>query len=206
MKQCTKCKQLKNSSLYNTDKRHKDGLQSRCKRCQRDWKIAHKADLQKYRKTYYLANKERENKNSKKWNSAHKQLKAKYDAKYNKKPEVKIRKRLRRRFEAALQHATSKSSKSRKYIGCSIQELRDYLQKLFKPGMSWENYGFRGWHIDHIKPLCAFDLSCDKEIKKAFNYKNLQPLWAKDNLKKGGRYGRFRQHSSKREKNVRHER
>ena len=46
--------------------------------------------------------------------------------------------------------------------------------------MSWENYG--QWHVDHIIPCCTFNLTDESQLKKCFNYKNLQPLWAKDNL------------------------
>lgn len=60
--------------------------------------------------------------------------------------------------------------------------------------MTWDNHG-RGcngkgleeWHIDHIKPCASFDLSKSKEQLKCFNYKNLQPLWAEDNLSKGSK-------------------
>ena len=48
--------------------------------------------------------------------------------------------------------------------------------------MSWDNYG--DWHIDHIIPCAAFDLTDIEQQKKCFNYKNLQPLWAEENLKK----------------------
>ena len=64
------------------------------------------------------------------------------------------------------------------------KELKEHLEKQFKEGMSWENYGFYGWHIDHILPLSSFDLTKAEEQKKAFHYTNLQPLSAKENLQK----------------------
>ena len=54
--------------------------------------------------------------------------------------------------------------------------------------MKWSNMGGKkGWQIDHIKPLVKFDLSKKSNQLKAFNYKNTQPMWIKDNLSKGGR-------------------
>lgn len=77
-------------------------------------------------------------------------------------------------------------------LGCSIEEFKVYLECRFQPGMSWDNYGAGGWHIDHIVPLCRFDLSSSMELKKACNYTNLQPLWANDNLEKRKTDGTFR--------------
>ena len=51
--------------------------------------------------------------------------------------------------------------------------------------MNWKNYGFRGWHIDHIKPLSSFDLSDRNQLLEACHYTNLQPLWWYENLSKG---------------------
>ena len=71
-------------------------------------------------------------------------------------------------------------------LGCDGKFLKKHLQKKFSKGMSWNNYG--EWHVDHIVPIDYFlknhDFN-DVEIQKeCFNYKNLQPLWATDNLKK----------------------
>lgn len=70
-------------------------------------------------------------------------------------------------------------------LGCTIKEARDHLEKKFTKGMSWDNHSKTGWHIDHIIPCCSFDLTDPIQQKKCFNYTNLQPLWAFDNLSKG---------------------
>ena len=69
---------------------------------------------------------------------------------------------------------------------CSISYLMGYLEAKFTDGMTWENHG--KWHIDHIKPCCKFNLLDKNEQIKCFHYTNLQPLWAKDNLSKGGKF------------------
>lgn len=80
-----------------------------------------------------------------------------------------------------------KSGSAVQDLGCSIEELKIYMESKFQKGMNWDNYGFYGWHIDHIKPLSKFDLTDRKQFLEACNYINLQPLWWQDNLRKGNR-------------------
>ena len=80
-----------------------------------------------------------------------------------------------------------KSGSAVEDLGCSIEYLKIHLERMFFPGMSWENYGKGGWSIDHIVPLCQFDLTNKVLFKKACHYTNLQPLWEEDNSSKGGR-------------------
>lgn len=68
-------------------------------------------------------------------------------------------------------------------LGCTLSGLVWHLESLFQSGMTWENRGRVGWHIDHIKPLAAFDLTDPVQLGAACHYTNLQPLWA-DNMKK----------------------
>jgi len=92
---------------------------------------------------------------------------------------------LRNRIRIAIRNnATSKSKQTLELLGCSISEFKEYINKKFKPGMSWDNRG--KWHVDHIIPCCKFDLADIKEQKKCFHYTNLQPLWARENLQKSG--------------------
>ena len=70
-------------------------------------------------------------------------------------------------------------------IGCSIDHLITHLEKQFKTGMTWDNYG--QWHVDHIKPLTSFNLDEPEQQRCACHYTNLQPLWADENKSKGNR-------------------
>ena len=78
-----------------------------------------------------------------------------------------------------------KHNKTFDIVGCSPKELKNYLEKQFKAGMTWENHGFYGWHIDHKLPLSSG--KTEEEILKLCHYTNLQPLWGDDNLKKGNK-------------------
>ena len=88
---------------------------------------------------------------------------------------------MRNRLRCAIK-GNFKSGSAVKDLGCSIDELKTYLESKFKPGMYWDNWSYDGWHIDHIKPLASFDLTDRKQLLEACHYTNLQPLWAKDNL------------------------
>lgn len=78
-----------------------------------------------------------------------------------------------------------KGSTTAALLGCSFETLRLHIESLFQPGMNWENRGFDGWHVDHKIPLAsAVD---EASLRALCHYKNLQPLWASDNLKKGAK-------------------
>ena len=160
-KACCKCKEWKPLTLYNFSKTHWDKLRNDCKDC-----------LVKYRKDNL------------------KKISKKY-IEYEKKrkltdPEFKLLKTLISRLGSAIKIKNAKKLDSTlKLTGCSIGCLKGYLEAKFEEGMTWENHG--KWHIDHIKPCCSFNLMDEEEKRVCFNYKNLQPLWAKDSLSKCGK-------------------
>ena len=98
-----------------------------------------------------------------------------------------IKERISKRIRQAL-----KSQKVRKdnsalfYLGCSIEDARIHIESKFAKNMNWENYG--EWELDHIRPCASFDLKKESEQLKCFNFKNLQPLWKKDNRKKSDKW------------------
>lgn len=73
-----------------------------------------------------------------------------------------------------------------RHLDFTADDLREHLASRFQPGMSWENYG--QWHIDHIRPCASFDLTDHQQFRACWSLSNLQPLWARDNLRKGARY------------------
>lgn len=97
-------------------------------------------------------------------------------------PLFKLKRNLRSRLNKAVQFGY-KAGSAVDDLGCSIEELKIYLELRFQPGMTWNNYG--DWHIDHVKPLASFDITDPDQVKQACHYTNLQPLWKEDNLRKG---------------------
>jgi len=99
-------------------------------------------------------------------------------------PEMK---RLSKNFSQSIRSRLNNAVKSNHWetvVGYSINELKTHLEKQFKPGMTWDNYG--EWHIDHKIPISAFNFKSinDIDFKKCWALNNLQPLWKEDNFHK----------------------
>jgi hypothetical protein len=108
-----------------------------------------------------------------------------YMRKYRTDNKKNICSNLRTRIWCVLTRSKTKKSKSLEcLIGCTIPFLIEYIESKFTKDMSWDNYGYYGWHIDHIIPCSSFDVADIEQQKKCFHYTNLQPLWAFENLSK----------------------
>ncbi len=79
----------------------------------------------------------------------------------------------------------TKKQRMSKLIGCTREQFVEYIQKRFTKGMHWNNYG--EWEMDHIIPCTAFDLTDPEQQRKCFHYTNLQPMWKRDNIRKGNK-------------------
>lgn len=108
--------------------------------------------------------------------------------KYQNDPYYRMAHNLRIRMLNVLRAAgTNKSKKTRILIGCSAQELARHIERQFTEGMTWENRGRNGWHIDHIVPCAAFDFRIPEHQSMCFHYSNLRPMWGADNIRKSDR-------------------
>ena len=179
--------------LKRQRERYHQNIESR-RKYGRNYRREH-ADL--YRESslrHYYKNRDRYIALSKEWKSKNREHILEYARMFKKKsfasnPVFRLKICLQTRIRLALKSSHAKKcKKSAELIGTSIENLRKHLESQFKLGMSWENWGLKGWHIDHIRPLSSFNLTDPEQQKLAFHYTNLQPLWAKDNIRKGAKY------------------
>lgn len=99
---------------------------------------------------------------------------------------TRIKARLRSRIHRAVAAGGArKKAKTMELVGIAESELMMWIEGQFLDGMSWENR--REWHIDHIIPCSAFDLTDEEQQRVAFHYTNLRPLWGTENMAKRDR-------------------
>lgn len=108
------------------------------------------------------------------------------NARYKNDLQFKLAAVLRSRIQKFLQ-SSGKSGSVVRDLGCTVSKLKSHIESQFQEGMSWSNWSQNGWHIDHIKPLSSFDLTDRSQFLQACSYKNMRPLWAKENLSKGSK-------------------
>jgi len=82
------------------------------------------------------------------------------------------------------------SKRGRKWeslVDFTKDDIIRHLEKQFTDGMSWDNYG--DWHIDHKIPISAHNFKNTKhqDFKRCWSLKNLQPMWASENISKGAK-------------------
>ena len=174
MKTCKECGEEKPLDQYCKRKEEKDGLHRYCKVC-----------MSKRGKKEYNEDKEKHLKRTKRWREENKEYHKSlmknhyhtnkdYYRQWNRdKTKTDILFRLRHVVNSIINHhlKSGKSKKTIEYLGCTIQEYKEYLEPMFTPEMNWDNYGTY-WEIDHIYPLAKGG---------PFHYTNTQPLTITEN-------------------------
>jgi hypothetical protein len=93
------------------------------------------------------------------------------------------------RISAGIRQSLNGAKGRRKWetlVGYTIQDLKKHLERQFKSGMTWGHVVNGKIHIDHIIPKSAFKFTSADQLsfKRCWALKNLQPLWANENLQK----------------------
>lgn len=154
----------------------------------RKYEALNKGRVLLWKKKYYYKNRDKILLKQKMFKKAHPDImRERWKRHAEKSMNYKLRHSCRLRIKNALGDIRA-NEKTIILLGCSVNELKVYLENKFKPGMTWKNYGYRGWHIDHIRPIASFDLNDPEQRKQCFNFNNLQPLWARENMLKRDKY------------------
>ena len=102
--------------------------------------------------------------------------------KYKSDINFQIIRKTRSRFHKSLKGMTKQSS-TKEILGIDVDTYRKWIEFQFTPEMNWEKIG-----IDHVRPICKFDVTKDDELREAFNWKNTQPLLKQDHQQKGSKF------------------
>lgn len=150
------------------------------------WNKDNEDKVREYQKEYHQEHREERLSNMREYHQENKERdrpkrRAYKNNKYHTDPNYRIKEAYSSRIRGALKKG-SKHAGTLELLGCTIPELREWLEKRFFPGMTWDNFG--DWNIEHIQPCCAFDLTKISHQKYCFHYLNLRPYWANDNLVK----------------------
>ena len=201
---CSKCKEVKDICDFGKDKTRKGGHSYLCKSClikksfdyrknnrekvlnsYKDYRKKNRDKIKESRKEYTKNNYSKISEYRKKHYAENKEYYLKWEKEKRKSdPLFKLSGNMRKRINSFVKLTKfTKKTKTFDLVGCDPIFLKNYLEKKFTDGMSWENYG--KWHIDHIIPLSS--AKTEDEVCKLCHYTNLQPLWSEDNLKKGSK-------------------
>jgi len=207
---CKKCskEKAKNWTINNPDKakkrsanyylNNKENSKASCKR----WYENNIKRAKKYKHEWYIENKHRFKEDKIQYNKDHKEEIRAYNKEYYKKNKKVIGKKNKEyilnrleedllfRFKTRLRsnmlssfkrNNLTKNSRTREILCCELDYFKPHIEVQFEEGMSWDNYG--EWVLDHIIPI-SFAMTFE-EVEQLCSYINYQPLWKKENEKKG---------------------
>jgi len=201
MKTCKICKLTKDTSEFHPCGKYKNKTYYRgeCIKCNNEiQKTVGKEYTKKYRATEKYKETKRKYRLTEEQKNKAKEYAQRSEVKKRRNELTKIRLKKRyyndplhrlkitaraRLYEVLTRYKYPKRGSIFKYLGCDIIVLKQHLELQFKEGMNWDNYG--DWHVDHIIPLSS--AKNEKELIELFHYKNLQPLWAEENLLKSNK-------------------
>ena len=190
-RRCSICNEIKKLDLFPNDFSGKCffGIKSYCKKCAHEkWRVPRSKTEE------YKVKKSIEDKKYRENPRVAQMIRERQKERYYTEIQFKLKLAIRNRINQVLKRKNHKKIDSAVAgLGCSVEDLMTHLEERFHVNpdtgevMTWENHAKRGWHIDHIKPLSSFNLENEEEFKEACNFKNLQPLWWKENLSKGNK-------------------
>lgn len=176
MKVCSKCLIEKEDSFFY---KNRNSLRTICKECDKQKaKIWNKENKEKHRKHQ---EKFRKTSKGKDVASVYKYRNNKYNTDVLYRVKTHISNNIRKLLKKL---SSRKNNKTQEILGLKSEEFKKHLENQFTEGMTWDNYGVinNGWTIDHICP--SSQAKNIDELYKLQNYRNLRPIWHKENSAK----------------------
>jgi len=173
----------------------------------KEWAANNRAKVNQYSKKWKSANSEAIRISAKEYRSKNKQRRLEYNQAWREAniekarnngcratarrlatPKGKLVSNISREIRASMKEKAKAGRHWESLVSFTIDQLKAHLEKLFKPGMTWENYG-TVWEIDHKIPIAAFNFEAPEHIdfRLCWSLKNLQPLEALKNRSKGSK-------------------
>ena len=168
LKRCSKCKNEKELSEFNIRKdppKYRNQFRDCINLIKKEYQSNNKDKINLYNKNYFQLNKNKINESRKN--------RRKTDVNFC------LICNTRRRIHQAL-NGKSKSISSKEILGIHNDTYKKWIEWQMTPDMTWDNI-----EIDHVKPICLFDVTKDEELKEAFNWKKTQPLLKEVHSQKG---------------------
>ena len=183
---CSTCRECKPVALFRKKR-------NQCKACiaaqKREYRQENKEEIAAQKRKHRQEHREEIAAYNREYDQEHREeIAAKNRKRYANDPAYAMSRRLRARMGKAVRAAGlgKKCASSSELLGISYQGLKEWLEAQFTEGMTWENRS--EWHVDHIVPCDAFDMTVETNQRICFWYKNLQPLWGPDNIQKSNTY------------------
>lgn len=203
IKKCGRCQNKKDIIDFPKNRSRSDGYHCYCKQCNNDltilWTNNNPGKVKQRQQRHYAKHKE----HYKLYREKHKVRRrllisewAKNNPTNLKNRKLKFysqsRNKLSKNFSWLVWYSIKENKNNiswKNLVPYTLEALKNHLEKLFKSGMSWANYGKDGWHIDHIIPISLWKFNSyeDREFKQCWALANLQPLWAQENCIKNNR-------------------
>jgi hypothetical protein len=197
MKRCNKCGEEKPLDEMVKGKKHPLGVKPLCNKCRNIWiknmrqnnpwfdeKLRINASKGSRKRRENPISREKDQRRARELYPNHREWFRKRDRLYSAtKPQYRLSKNFSRLIGLAL-NGDKAGRHWETLVGYSLEDLKNHLEKHFSPGMTWKNYG--EWHVDHKIPRSVFNFTSvnDLDFRRCWALKNLQPLWAKDNIAK----------------------
>ena len=191
LKKCPVCLEVKSFDDFGKKTKGLFGLMWNCKSCKskqdkeyRDNPIRRRELLDKKSEYYHKVKNDEWFKNYRK--SRVRDYKKEGDA-VRSNPSRLLKSKLRKitcgAFSRRKKDWVRKGTKTENLLGADFFTVKEFIERQFLSGMTWDNYGIE-WNIDHIIPLDAAGDDVEMINRLCF-YQNLSPEWVKVNSSKG---------------------